>query len=302
MAFISHLFGLAGPLRSVGAGGENNPADVKIIKALLNTYLRTKGAAVLPISASAEGLSPYIQRFQKEKLNLPTPDGRVDPGGRTLAALLHHLRGCYTVRAVTPPREGRLTWDAEGDEGGRFHSRRLHVPDGNSGLTLGRGFDLRTRAASTVQADLANAGVNPAAAHKISGAAKKWGADASGFVVDHDLLDYEISPQIQLKLFEKVYAFMLGEITRLSNGIDTIRAYGKVDLNRLDKRIVDVLVDLRYRGDYTPASRKFLQKHVASNDFGKFKAEIAKQSNWPQVPRARFELRKSYVETMSAKT
>lgn len=95
---------------------------------------------------------------------------------------------------------------------------------------------------------------------------------------------------------------MLGEITRLSNGIDTIRAYGKVDLNKLDKRIVDVLVDLRYRGDYTPASRKFLQKHVASNDFGKFKAEIAKQSNWPQVPRARFELRKSYVETMSAKT
>lgn len=135
MAFISHLFGLAGPLRSVGAGGENNPADVKIIKALLNTYLRTKGAAVLPISASAEGLSPYIQRFQKEKLNLPTPDGRVDPGGKTLAALLHHLRGCYTVRAVTPPREGRLTWDAEGDEGGRFGA--CTYPTATLGLRLG---------------------------------------------------------------------------------------------------------------------------------------------------------------------
>ncbi|MEX0729512.1 MAG: hypothetical protein WED00_03675 [Aquisalimonadaceae bacterium] len=41
------------------------------------------------------------------------------------------------------PQKGLLTFEAEGTEGGRFHSRHLHVPSGMSGLTLGRGYDFR---------------------------------------------------------------------------------------------------------------------------------------------------------------
>ena len=83
---------------------------------------------------------------------------------------------------------------------------------------------------------------------------------------DNDLLDYEITPQVQLKLFEKVYEFMLKEVKRISNNERTVRDYGKVDWIKLDQRILDVLVDLIYRGDYTITSRSFLQKHVANND------------------------------------
>lgn len=296
MAFIAHLFGSIGPLKSVGKGGENNPMDVKIVKALLNVYLHSKNQPRLPIDGSTANLALYIENFQKEKLNAPKPDGRVDPGGKTLASMLQHLRGRYTVAAVTPPTAGRLTWDAEGDEGGRFHSRRLHVPDGNSGLTLGRGFDLRDRVAATVQADLANAGLASNMALKVSAAAGKRGTDASRFVVNNDLLDFEITPQAQLNLFSKVYGQMLADVKRISNANDSVRLYGKADWGKLDQRILDVLVDLRYRGDYTRSTRMFLQKHVAANDFAKFKIEIAKKSNWPDVPQARFERRKSYVE------
>lgn len=64
------------------------------------------------------------------------------------------------------------------------------------------------------------------------------------------------------------------------------------------EKILDVLVDLKYRGDYTPASRGFLQAHVANNDIKKFKAEMVKESNWAVVikqARARFEARRNYL-------
>lgn len=302
MALIAHLFGSPTLSGSVGKGGANKPTDVKIVKALLNVYRRSNNQPILPMDTDAgDKLAIYIENFQKEKLNSPKSDGRVDPGGKTLTGLIQHLRNSYTTKSVTAPAKGGLTWETEGDEGGRYHSRRLHVPDGNSGLTLGRGYDLRKRMNADVQADLANAGVMGDMAFKIGTASGKWGLAASQFVIDNDLLDYEITPQVQLKLFEKVYEFMLKEVKRISNNEITVRNYGKVDWAKLDQRILDVLVDLIYRGDYTNASRAFLQQHVAKNDFAKFKAEIAKKSNWASVPAVRFEKRKAYLETTSSK-
>lgn len=298
MSLISHLFGSPALTGSVGKGGANNPTDLKIIQALLNAYRRTNGEPALPKDYTAgESLAPHIEHFQKQQLKTPAPDGRVDPGGRTLRGLLQCLRGCYTVLAVATPTKGKLTWDVEGHEGGPHHSRRLHVPDGNSGLTLGRGYDLRERQGPNVQADLANAGVPGDLAFKISRAAGKRGINASRFVIDNDLLDFEITPQAQLKLFEIVYEEKLKEVRRVSELTNTIRDYGKVEWEKLDVRMLDVLVDLTYRGDYRLDTRKFLQKHVVNNDFSKFKAEIAKKSNWPNVPQDRFERRKAYVET-----
>lgn len=302
MALIAHLFGSPTLSGSVGRGALNKPTDVKIVKALLNVYLRSSNQPILSMNTdSGDKLASCIESFQKEKLSSPKPDGRVDPGGKTLTGLIQHLRSSYTMMSISAPEKGVLTWDTEGDEGGRYHSRRLHVPDGNSGLTLGRGYDLRKRMNADAQSDLANAGVMGDMAFKISTASGKWGLTASQFVIDNDLLDYEITPQAQLKLFEKVYEFMLKEVKRISNNERTVRDYGKVDWAKLDQRILDVLVDLIYRGDYTTTSRAFLQKHVAKNDFGNFKAEIAKKSNWTTVPQVRFEKRKSYLETAASK-
>ena len=300
MPMVSHLFGSPTLSGRVGKNGANSPIDVRIIKALLNTYQRKNGRPSLPMdTVDTDTLVTHIENFQKQQMKVTAPDGRIDPGGKTLSGLLQCLRGCYTVQSVTVPTEGRLTWETEGSEGGRYHSRRLHVPDGNSGLTLGRGYDLRERVAANVQADLANAGVAGNTAFRISTAAGKRGASASQFVIDNDLLDYEIAPQTQLKLFERVYEEKLKELKRVSELANTIQNYGKVDWKKLDQRILNVLVDLIYRGDYTKTSRVFLQKHIVANDFGKFKAEIAKKGNWSNVPQDRYERRKNYVETAS---
>ena len=96
-----------------------------------------------------------------------------------------------------------------------------------------------------------------------------------------------------------MYDEHLADVKRISNDVFTAKKYGKVNWEKLDHRILDVLVDLRYRGDYKKDKMEFLQKHVANNDFEKFKAEIVKNSNWPEVirnARDRFERRKEYVE------
>ena len=59
--------------------------------------------------------------------------------------------------SLVQPNRGRLTFDAEGQEGGPFHSRHLHVPSSASGLTIGRGYDMKRRSKSDVRDDLADA-------------------------------------------------------------------------------------------------------------------------------------------------
>lgn len=298
MALIAHLFGSPPLLMPVGRGGKNRPADVRTVKALINPYLRAQGLSALSLTATDDYdvLAGHIEDFQKDKLKGRKSDGRIDPGGKTQTALILHLRSRYTVKPIIPPAVGRLTWGVEGGEGGDYHTRRLHVPNKASGLTLGRGYDLKERKLSAVKADLAQAGVTGNAVSTISAAAGRFGADASRFVIDNDLLDYEITPEAQLKLFEKVYREKLAEVKRISGLSTTVSKYGKVDWNKLDQRILDILVDLIYRGDYIELTRNFLQKHVVDNDFDKFKAQIIKRSNWLTVPKERFEARKAYLE------
>src|SRR6185312_9404453 len=92
----------------------------------------------------------------------------------------------------TEPDRGEVTWKAEGTEGGKHHSRRLHVPTDSSGLTLGRGYDMRNRTAADIISDLTRAGVLLKDAQTISGAAGLTGADARKFIRDKKLEHFEI--------------------------------------------------------------------------------------------------------------
>ncbi len=193
---------------------------------------------------------------------------------------------------IPKPKEGRLTFDAEGQEGGFFHSRHFHVPSGSSGLTIGRGYDMKMRSRSDVRDDLAAAGVSSVEAALISQAAGLKGETAEEFLEENDLEDFEITPRTQLKLFEIEYRRQEADARRLATKADVTRAYGKTDWEGLHPVIKEVLVDLRFRGDYTPACRRFLQKHVAANDLGAFAKEVSDPERWPNVPSDRFNRRK----------
>jgi hypothetical protein len=68
---------LAGQIRAaVGRGGDNSAADVMVVRALLGRAGYT-----------APAVETAIERYQREVVGLRSPDGRVDPDGRTIKAL-----------------------------------------------------------------------------------------------------------------------------------------------------------------------------------------------------------------------
>ena len=198
------------------------------------------------------------------------------------------------------PERGGLTFESEGQEGGPFHSRRLHVPSPGSGLTIGRGYDMKLRSKIEIRDDLTEAGVALATAALISQAAGLKGGQAKAYIEENDLEDFEITPLQQLKLFEIEYARKAADTRRLATKADVTRAYGATDWDALDPTIKDVLIDLRFRGDYTPTTRRFLQVCVAGNDLRAFAREIANQANWPGVPEDRLERRKAICDAALA--
>src|SRR4028119_1708541 len=75
--------------QSVGKGGANRRSDVKTVQILLNSNIdKLTPLKLLLETGTADTLTiKAIETFQKRVLRTETPDGRVDPNGRTLKAL-----------------------------------------------------------------------------------------------------------------------------------------------------------------------------------------------------------------------
>lgn len=91
---------------SVGEGGKNVRADVKVVQALLNNFVAAFGLKTSEVDGYCGRASvAAIRHFQAAILGYLRPDGRIDPGGRTMAALV--------ARADELERKNRLsgrTW------------------------------------------------------------------------------------------------------------------------------------------------------------------------------------------------
>lgn len=193
--------------------------------------------------------------------------------------------------SLLQPSVGRLTFDAEGQEGGPFHSRRPHVPSDSSGVTIGRGYDMKHRSQAAVRDDLTAAGVDPDRAAVLCRAAGLEGEAARAFIASSDLADFEIGIEAQGRLFEIEYDRMVQDTRRLATKPDVVARYGPTDWDALHPVIREVLVDLRYRGDYTGTTRRFLQELVARNDLVAFAGVICDRRRWRRVPADRFRRR-----------
>jgi hypothetical protein len=85
------------------------------------------------------------------------------------------------------------------------------------------------------------------------------------------------------------------DVQDIVNDKDVVELYGKTDWKNLHPAIKEVLIDLRFRGDYTPETRKIIQQAVADNDFEKLFDLMIDRKNWKNVPKDRFLRRVSYV-------
>ena len=194
------------------------------------------------------------------------------------------------------PPYGLITWEVEGNEGGPYHSRKLHVPSATSGLTLGRGYDMKNRLATKINQDLVAAGVPAADAAKIAKAAGLAGDAAKKFIADQQLAAFEIAKPAQVALFLITYADEKAVVDRISAKPETVAAYGACDWRQLNQAVIDLLVDLKYRGDYTPDSRVLVQPLASRNDLAGLAQVMKVRTNWSNVPKDRFERRVAFLD------
>ena len=196
----------------------------------------------------------------------------------------------------TGPARGRVTWDSEGTEGGRYHSRKLHVPSDSSGLTIGRGYDMKTKSAQQIIRDLTAAGVPLPDARVLSRASGLSGAAARRFITDNNLANFEITQAAQLLLFDISYQAEAAEARRLATKQDVVALYGATNWDGLHPAIQEMLVDLKFRGDYDGSARRIIQPSVVRNDLETFVTLMSNRENWRNVPAARFNARVAFLE------
>ena len=100
------------------------------------------------------------------------------------------------------------------------------------------------------------------------------------------------------RLFEIVYQEIEDDVYRICHKTDVIEKYGKTNWQALNPLIKDVVVDLRYRGDYTPLTRSKIQLSITNNQLPSFKQEMVDEDFWRgrlAVPKDRFDRRVKYL-------
>jgi hypothetical protein len=202
-------------------------------------------------------------------------------------------------RKEAVPSQGALTWSAEGvsDPTSRYYSRKAHIPSPSSGITIGRGYDLKQHSESEILRDFTAAGLTKEQAALFASARSLSGLAAHTFIETSGLP--EISAEEEEALFQISWASALKDVQRISALPLVVQAYGAIDWSTISPAIRDLLVDLRYRGDYTPQTRALVQSAAAKNDLQSLSEVLSNRQLWLQVPRDRFERRSQVAAAAS---
>lgn len=89
---------------SVGRGGRNQPNDVRTVQTRLNELMGNSRTHLKVDGLSGPKTEGMIANFQKSVLKFQWPDSRVDPNGKTIAAL--NNPSSATIWRSTPPAPG----------------------------------------------------------------------------------------------------------------------------------------------------------------------------------------------------
>jgi hypothetical protein len=178
---------------------------------------------------------------------------------------------------------GQATFDTEGTEmPGRFFSRRASWPGtANSGVTLGRGYDLGSRTQLQVLRELTLAGVPRADARMMAAGAGLRGSAADLFIKNRDDRLPIISLEAQQRLFESITTpETIADIKRIFAKHDVVNTYGEVAWDFLPPTVQEIVFDLRYRGDYTPSVRRSLQPILVKQDWKSLQLLMSDREFW----------------------
>lgn len=208
------------------------------------------------------------------------------------------------IKWLTIPK-GQLTFDAEGNDNNDspYFSRHIHWPGGVSGVTIGRGYDLGQQNDPSSDFD----------SIELSQSLNNWLVESKGLSgldaknryksADKSISDYEITRKQQYELFVITYNRLETDVKRICQKPDTIKVYHpnpnatpEQAWNDIPEKIKEVLVDLRYRGDYTSHARSLIQRYAYCGDLSSFGQILSNRTQWSNVPQDRFLRRIRFYE------
>ncbi|WEE01402.1 peptidoglycan-binding protein [Taylorella equigenitalis] len=259
--------------QSVGIKGVNNPKDVEEIQLLL----QKNGYCNIGIDGKVGNKTiQAIMDFQA-KNNINT-SGLIVPNQKILNETPPEPR--YLPKqyndSLIPVKSGQFTFDQEGIDRRTsvLFSRVIHQPTIGSGVTIGRGHDMKYRTPCEIRKDLERAGIPSEQAKLISKAALMSGIEAKIFVKNNKHKIGEISNLQQTNLFNLIYPlyvketkrFFLNKIRNLSlvkattnNLYNTTSNIHEEIWDLLDENIKIVLIDMKYQGVlYSNFMREFV--------------------------------------------
>ncbi|WP_312632909.1 peptidoglycan-binding protein [Pseudescherichia sp.] len=249
------------PNGSIGIFGTNTPEEVRALQNLMinagynhinGNHLHSSGRC----DPETEAAIIWYQRL----LNM-SPSGVVHPQQIWFYSMFNKAISPRWRPRDTGPlhvREGQITFDAEGKDyltavepfrqpkNTRLFSRILHWPEQASGVTLGRGYDMKARSSGEIMTHLRQAGIEEYKAVICSKGAGLVGNEAHNFVRGYGPLVGEITHLQQIRLFEISYQakkdYARGFYQRISKTIPDAPTWENIDL-----KIRDVVIDIFYQ-------------------------------------------------------
>lgn len=194
---------------------------------------------------------------------------------------------------------GTLTFNAEGSSNPNspYFSRIPHWPEGASGVTIGRGYDMKLRSQSEVYYDLLNAGVDAYQAEALSYGAGLEGLEAKKFVNENKHNFNPISEEAELNLFNQIYPEYIARAEAKASDPAVVEKYGYTDWDNLHPGIKEVLVDMTYQGQYRSSTRKLIQPAVVANDLELFLSQM-QSPDWPYAKDSRYKARIGFLNSL----
>ena len=169
---------------------------------------------------------------------------------------------------------------------------------GNSGVTIGRGFDLGQQSKSVITGLMTRVGLSPSQVSLLAGAAGKSGAAHVKYFDDNKdgLKAIELTREQRYLIY--MYSVKARADDAKSRYVQYMQGKDGDSWDKLDEAIKSLMVDLNYRGDLNQANRNKLKDAVSGNDLKSVCKIMSDSKYWMVdhgVPKERFNERKDLV-------
>ncbi|ETO27193.1 hypothetical protein RFI_09941 [Reticulomyxa filosa] len=191
-------------------------------------------------------------------------------------------RHCFTFLI-----EGREQEDSP------FHSRKIHLPP-NSGVTIGRGYDLGQTSTEKFLKMMNKIGVSRNVVDVLKPAVGKTKDEAKtefDLLQKNPILARDILTKEQQRLLFCEHAKEHEEMVT-----SKCKQGWNVDFSRLHPLMQDILFDLCFRDDLHPSKQSALRSYVEKNNLNGLYKVMQNKEMWEEVPADRFQKRCEYLE------